>query len=353
MLIDQFVKQPGSWLSVKQDTGIVISSRVRLARNVKNVAFPEWAGEAESVRLCNDLHRILGEIPMLGDSTFFDMETLDPVEKEVLKERHLISNELADKGKGSGVLVTKDEGIAIMVNEEDHLRLQAISPGMQLSAIWEKINAVDSELEKHLGYAFSESLGYLTACPSNVGTGLRASVMMHLSGLKLMNEIEPAVKGMNRIGLAVRGLLGEGTEAYGDMFQVSNQSALGESEANIIQNLVRLVQEVATHEQNARARLMEQRKTCLLDQIGRAYGILMHAQVLSSREAIDLMSILKLGVDFGIVRNLTVSRINEIILLSQPGHLQRFVRKMLSPQERDETRARIVRQKLGNVSTQE
>jgi len=350
VLVDDFVKQPGSWLSMKQDTGVVISSRARLARNVRNVAFPEWAGEEECVKLCGELREALGNVSLLRGSLFLDMGTLDPVDKEVLKERHLISNELAERGKGSALAVTSDEGIAVMVNEEDHLRLQAISPGLNIADVWEKVNIVDSELDRKLDFAFSDRLGYLAACPSNVGTGLRVSVMMHLSGLRLMNEIEPVIKGMNRIGVAVRGLLGEGTEAYGNMFQVSNQSTLGETEQGIIDALMKIVSEVATHEQNARARLMEGKKIHILDQIGRACGILMRAMVMSSREAIDLLSILRLGIDIGIVKNLTVSRINETILLTQPGHLQKFVGKVLSPQERDEARARIVRQKLGDIS---
>ena len=350
MLVDDFVKQPGSWLSMKQDAGVVISSRARLARNVRNVAFPEWAGEEECIRLCGEMRKALGGISPLRGSLFLDMGALDPVDKEVLKERHLISNELAESGKGSALAVTEDEGIAVMVNEEDHLRIQAISPGLNIADVWEKVNAVDSELEKKLDFAFSDRLGYLAACPSNVGTGLRVSVMMHLAGLRLMNEIEPVIKGMNRIGVAVRGLLGEGTEAHGNMFQVSNQSTLGETEQGIIDGLLRIVSEAAIHEQNARARLMEGRKVHILDQIGRACGILMHAMVMSSREAIDLLSILRLGIDVGMVKDLTVSQINETILLTQPGHLQKFVGKILSPQERDEARARIVRQKLGNIS---
>lgn len=349
MVIDDLVKSPGSWLSMAQDTGIVISSRVRLARNVKDVAFPGWAGEDECIRLCSDLLRIFEKVPSVIDPMFLDMGSLKPVDKEVLKERHLISNELAEKGAGSGLLVAKDERIAVMINEEDHIRLQAISPGMNLPAVWKMVNSVDSELENHIVYAFSPRFGYLTACPSNVGTGLRASVMMHLSGLSLMNEIKPVINGLNKIGLAVRGLLGEGTEAYGNMFQISNQATLGESEDAIIGRLVQVVNEVVRHEQNARARLMEGKKTYMLDQIGRAFGVLLHARVLPSKEAVDLLSGLRLGVEFSVVKNLSVAHINEIMLLTQPGHLQKIAGKNLGPEERDQVRARIVREKLKNV----
>jgi len=348
--VDDLVRNPGAWLSMERDTGIVISSRVRLARNVKGALFPGWAGEEESVRLYRDVLKALQRVSSVVDPVFLDMAGLDPVDREVLKERHLISHEFAEKGAGSGLVVSGDEDIAIMINEEDHIRLQSISPGMNLPGVWEKINTVDSELEDYLEYAFSPRLGYLTACPSNVGTGLRTSAMMHLCGLKLMNEIEPVIRGLDKIGFTVRGLQGEGTEAYGNMFQVSNQITMGEKEEAIIERLVEVVRQVTRYEQNARTRLMEGKKTFVLDQIGRAFGVLLHAQALSSREAVDLLSGLRLGVEFGIVRNLTVTGVNEIMLLTQPGHLQKMAKKALDPEERDEVRASIVREKLKNTA---
>lgn len=349
MIIDDLLKNSGSWLSMGNDTGIVISSRVRLARNIREFAFPGRADKQECIRLCDRLREVCGNAQTLADPLFLDMNVLSPVDREVLKERHLISNELAGKGPGSGVVFTGDEQIAVMINEEDHIRLQAIRPGMDLQAAWETVNAVDSELESHLDYAFSPRLGYLTACPSNVGTGLRASVMMHLSALKLLGEVDSVIKGLDKIGLAVRGLLGEGTEAYGNMFQISNQTTLGETENAMIGRLVQVVNELIRHEQNARARLMDGKKTYVFDQIGRAFGVLVHACVLSSEEALDLLSALRLGVEFNIIRNLPLVRINEIMILTQPGHLQRISGNVLSPQERDEARARIVKEKLADV----
>jgi protein arginine kinase len=237
-----------------------------------------------------------------------------------------------------------------MINEEDHLRLQAISPGMNLPAVWDRVNALDTELESRLEYAFSPQLGYLTACPSNVGTGLRASVMMHLSGLRLTNEIQAVVKGLGKLGIAVRGLLGEGTEAHGNMFQVSNQGTLGEAEDAIIEGLIEVVAELTQHEQNARARLMEGRRTYVLDQIGRAYGVLSHARVLSSQEAIDMLSALRLGLELKLIDGLSISGLNEIMLLTQPGHLQKMAGHPLGPEERDELRASTVKRELGNVA---
>lgn len=352
MIVDDLIKRPGSWLSGGSDVGIVISSRVRLARNIRGVSFPGWAKEEECKLMCERVREALSEIDVLKDCLFFDISSLDQVDRDVLKERHLISNEFAEKGAGSALVVAENEHIAIMINEEDHLRLQAISPGRNLKAIWKNINDVDTALEESLDYAFSRQLGYLTACPSNVGTGLRASVMMHLSGLRLMDEIGPVVKGLEKMGFAVRGLLGEGSEAYGNMFQISNQSTLGETEDSIIEQLIEITDELAMHEKNARSRLMECRKPQILDQIGRAYGILTNAHVLPSREAVDLLSGLRLGVEMGLVKNLTISQINEILLMTQPGHLQKIECKNLAPDERDQVRARMVSDRLKEVIIQ-
>ncbi len=349
MITDDLIKGPGSWLSKEHAAGIIVSSRARLARNVTGTAFPGWAKEEVRVKLCGELRDVFKGIPGIENPIFFDMGNLDVVDKEVLRERHLISNELYARGRGSGLIAAQDEAIAVMINEEDHLRLQAISPGMSLHEVWGRLNELDSEVEKRLDYAFSPRLGYLAACPSNTGTGLRASVMMHLSGLRLLNEVDAVVRGLNRIGFAVRGLFGEGTEAYGNMFQVSNQTTMGDTEENIIKRLVEIIEELAQHERNARDRLLEKKEITLLDQIGRAFGVLMQAMMLSSRESVDLLSILRLGVEMGIVTGVSVARINEIMLLTQPGHLQKIMGKILGPQERDEARAMIVRQKLADM----
>jgi len=293
--------------------------------------------------------QVVGLTALKGASVF-DMGSLDPVDKAVLKERRLISSELVEQGSGSGVVVSDTRGTSVMINEEDHIRLQAMSPGIDLVGVWKRVDALDTELDGRVEYAFSHRLGYLTACPSNVGTGLRASVMLQLSGLKLMNEVDSVVNGLDKLGLAVRGILGEGSEAFGNMFQISNQTTLGESERKIIDRLTRIVSEVVEHERNARERVMAQRKTQMFDQIGRAFGVLSYAEVLSSGESVDRLSALRLGVEFGLVKNLTVNKINQMMLWVQPGHLQKLAGRLLRVEERDEVRARIVRQKLRNVS---
>jgi len=350
MTIEHFVRSPGAWLSRGEDAGIVISSRVRLARNVSGAVFPGWAGDDERAILCESLRDSLQGLEAIGSSVFLDMDATSRIDKAILQERHLMSPELAEKGKGSGLVVTHDEHVAVMINEEDHLRLQSIRPGMALETTWKTVSAIDSELESRVKYAFSPRFGYLTACPSNVGTGLRASVMIHLSGLRLLNEIEPVIKGLDKLGVAVRGLSGEGTEAHGNLFQISNQATLGASEETIISRLTEIVSEVVHHERNARARLMESRRVYVLDQIGRAFGILTRSRLLASGEAVDLLSGLRFGVELGIVRNLTVGKINEIMLLTQPGHLQKMAGKELTPEDRDVLRSDTVRRKLARVS---
>lgn len=350
MQIDELVRNPSSWLSNKSQAGVVISSRVRLARNLQGIPFPGWAKQREMVAVCSRVREACAQAAHLRQATFFDMGALDSLDREVLKERNLISQELLGKGAGSGLVTNSNESVSVMINEEDHVRLQAISPGMDLEAVFALADAVDSELEAHLDYAFSHKIGYLTACPTNVGTGLRVSVLLHLSGLCLQNEIEPLVNGLDKLGLAVRGLWGEGSDAQGNMFQVSNQTTLGESEQVIVQRLLRLVTEVVQHEENARLRLLETKESLLMDQIGRSFGVLLYAQVLQSRECVDLLAALRLGVEMGVVKDLKVGEINQIMLEAQPGHLQKVAGKALDSDERDELRAEVVRQRIRHVS---
>lgn len=349
MNVDQLITEPGSWLGGGDPEGMVVSSRIRLARNLRGAAFPGWAGEEECLRIWRDLRAILEGIPLLSPPLSVAMSDVDDLEKQILFERHLISREQAERGEGSGLVARPDERVAIMVNEEDHLRIQGLRPGLSLQEIWSEIDALDSEIEGHTRYAFSPRLGYLTACPSNVGTGLRASVMLHLPGLVLMNEINPIVKGMGKIGLAVRGLWGEGTEATGNMFQISNQITLGEPEQAIITELEQIVQEVVEHERNARSRLIQERELLLRDHVGRAYGILSNAHILTSKEALDLLSALRLGADLDILKALDGRIVDQLLLLTQPGHLQKIEGKKLKPQERDRSRARLVRTRLSEA----
>ena len=350
MILDDWIQKPGSWLASGNESGIIVSSRIRLARNIEGVAFPGWAGEEECVTIQSRILKCLPALPSMSPSLVLDMAGLAPVDREFLRERRLISNDLARKDKGSGVVVRHDELLSVMVNEEDHLRLQAMRPGFHLPELWDTINALDNEIEAQLPFAYSAALGYLTACPTNVGTGLRASVMMHVPGLRLMNEIDPIIKGLTKIGLAVRGLQGEGTEASGNMFQISNQATLGESEAVIIERMIQIVGEVANHEANARARLLESRETYVEDFVGRAYGVLCHAGILASQEALDMLSALRLGCELGMINDLDVADVNRLILFTLPGHLQKSEGRSIPPDERDQVRARLVRETIRRAS---
>jgi protein arginine kinase len=350
--INDLQARPGAWLGESARGGIVVSSRIRLARNLTGMAFPGWAGEVECRRLQGVLVEVLQSLPGLAPAFVVSMSELAPVDREFLQERHLISRELAAKSDGSALVMREDETVSVMVNEEDHLRLQAMRPGFALKELWEACDALDGELEAKVAYAFSPTLGYLTACPTNVGTGLRASVMVHLPGLRLTHEVEPIIKGLSKIGLAVRGLQGEGTEAAGNMFQISNQVTLGESEPVIVERLVQIVTEIAHHEENARRRLMEQREEQVRDFVGRAYGVLCHARVLTSRETLDLLSGLRLGCELGMIAGLTVASINRLMLLTSPGHLQKTEARVIPPDQRDMARARRIRESVRQAAFQ-
>ncbi len=350
MSVDALLRQPCAWLAAGLDSGPVISSRIRLARNLKSAAFPGWAGEEECDRIWLSVSPVIAAMPSLRMATAFAMDQMTELDRLVLLERHLISREQFSRGRGSGVVFRGDETLSVMVNEEDHLRIQGIRHGFDLPGLWEEVDRLDTELEESLPYAFSAKLGYLTACPSNVGTGLRASCMLHLPGLVLMNEIGPMMKGMAKIGLAVRGLMGEGTEASGNMFQISNQMTLGETEEQLVGTMEQIVQEIVEHELNARVRLMERREAMLRDHAGRAYGILAHAHLLSSKEALDFLSGLRLGIDTGILDQVSRRTVDELMLLTQPGHLQKLEQRALKPKERDRCRASLVRARLAGSS---
>lgn len=346
MTLDDLWRQPSAWLSAGGGPAVVVSSRVRLARNLQETTFPGWAEPAECEQVWNRLWPLLKALPPLDAGLSVEMAELPELDRLVLFERHLISRELKERGRGSGLIMAADERVAVMVNEEDHLRLQAMSPGLKLAGLWQVLTRMDDRLQEQVPFAFSPTLGYLTACPTNVGTGLRASVMLHVPALVLLDEIGPIIKGLDKIGLTVRGLWGEGTEAAGNMFQVSNQIRLGEKEEAIIGNLEKIVAEIAEFEQQARGRLMERKEPLAQDHVGRAWGILSHAHLLTSKEALDLLSGLRLGLDLGILK-ISSDVLDQLLLNIQPGHLQKAVGRKLRPKDRDRELATLVRARLG------
>jgi protein arginine kinase len=329
---------------------IVMSSRVRLARNIRDAAFPGWAKKPERIKVLDSIRPAVSALPEMKEAFSESMDNLTTLDKQILVERHLISREHAAKSSGSGLVLNRDETLCVMINEEDHMRMQALRPGLQLRQAWSAIDHVDSELERKLDYAFNPDLGYLTACPTNIGTGIRVSAMLHLPGLVLAEQINPIIQSVNKLGLAVRGLYGEGTEALGNVFQVSNQMTLGESESAIVERLEKVLAQIIEHEENARATLLEKKSKMVYNHIGRAYGILANAHSISSKETMNLLSLMRLGVDVGLFPGVDRSLVDELFILTQPAHLQKQHSEKLSAEERDLLRADMVRERLKQVS---
>lgn len=331
------------------DADIVISSRIRVARNLANLPFPHIMSQEQAEHIIHATHSAITNkdfVNEVGGLELIRMNELTPVERQILVEKHLISPDLLQNFERKAVVLRDDEVVSIMVNEEDHLRLQCLLPGLQLTEAWNTISTVDDGLEKTLDYAFNERLGYLTACPTNVGTGMRASVMLHLPGLVMVNQIKGVLATISKLGITVRGLYGEGTEASGNLFQVSNQVTLGQAEEDIIANMMSITRQLLTQERAAREAIYKERKEQLEDRVGRAYGLLRHAGIMSSEEAMRLLSDLRLGIDLGILKDLNANLITELLVLIRPAFLVKAANKEMTPLERDVYRAQLLRQKL-------
>ncbi|TAK96568.1 MAG: protein arginine kinase [Verrucomicrobia bacterium] len=351
MKLDDYLVAPGEIARRKgPHDRIVMSSRVRLARNIRDGAFPGWAKKPERVRILETILPAVEALPELKGAFSESMDNLSTLDRQILVERHLISREHQARSAGSGVVLNRDETLSIMINEEDHLRMQALRPGLQLRQAWTAIDELDSHLEKQLTYAFDSNLGYLTACPTNLGTGIRVSAMLHLPGLVLAEQINAIIQSVNKLGLAVRGLYGEGTEALGNVFQVSNQMTLGESEATILERMEKVLAQIIEHEENARGTLVEKKAKMVYNHIGRAYGILANAHSISSKETMNLLSLMRLGVDLSLFPDAERALVDELFLLTQPAHLQKQHSDKLSAEERDLLRADMLRERLAKVA---
>jgi len=347
MKLSSIISTQGEWLRGEgPHHQIVISSRVRFARNLRNRAFPGWAKKAERTAILDQIRPKVEQLPEMQDSFSELLQDLSALDKQVLVERHLISREHAAKGAGSALVMNRKQTLSVMINEEDHLRMQSMRSGLQLKQAFKLVDKIDSALESNLEFAFDPRLGYLTACPTNVGTGMRASAMLHLPGLVLSELINQVVQAVSKIGLAVRGLYGEGTEAMGNLFQISNQTTLGEKEDEIISRLTKVIETIIDKEHDARQVLLQKRSNTLWDQIGRAYGLLTYAHAMASKEALNLLSIIKLGVDLGAFPEERRLPIDELFIDTQPAHLQKSSQQKLNAEERDHLRAQIIRGRL-------
>ncbi|GAA4873030.1 protein arginine kinase [Paenibacillus vulneris] len=330
------------------DSDIVISSRIRIARNLQSYPFPMLATNQQSKEVLDQVSKVLSneDLHTISHFSLVPLDELNELEKRVLVEKHLISPALADESRNGAVILSDNESISIMVNEEDHLRIQCLCPGFQIKEAWDMANQIDDIFEVQLDYAFDEKRGFLTSCPTNVGTGIRASVMIHLPALVLTQQINRILSAITQVGLAVRGLYGEGSEALGNLFQISNQITLGQSEQEIIDNLHGVVRQLIEHERAAREKLQYETKAKLLDRISRSYGIMSYAAIMDSKEAAQRLSDVRLGIDLGIIKNVPTQVMNELLVMTQPGFLQQYAGEKLTPEERDIRRAQLIREKF-------
>lgn len=331
------------------DSDIVISSRIRIARNLQHYPFPIVATSAQSKEVLDKVASVVEseDLHAIGKFSFIPLADLNDLEKKVLVEKHLISPNLANESQNGAVILSDNESVSIMVNEEDHLRIQCLCSGFQIKEAWSLANQVDDLFEKHLEYAFDEKRGYLTSCPTNVGTGIRASVMIHLPALVLTQQINRILSAITQVGLAVRGLYGEGSEAIGNLFQISNQITLGQTEDEIIDNLHSVVRQIIEHERTARKTLAAESNSRLKDRVSRSYGILSNAFIIDSKEAAQRLSDVRLGIDLGIIPNVQQETLNELLVMTQPGFLQQYTGQKLSADDRDIRRAELIRQRIG------
>ena len=350
--LDALLTQTSEWLrGAGPSSEIVVSSRVRLARNLEHFPFATRAtaeSQAEVLRLTKEG---LGQTPSLRKPLVLELDQLDEVNRLFLVERHLISREHAGQPEHRGVVIGPGEVVSVMINEEDHLRVQVMQSGLNLDDAWTIIDTLDDELSEVLPFAYSSDWGYLTCCLTNAGTGLRASVMVHLPALVITKQVNKVLHAITKLGLTARGLYGEGTEALGNFFQMSNQVSLGRTEEEIVENIERIMKQVIGHEQAARESFGTNNRLQLEDRIWRAYGVLRYAQTISSNETLDLLSAVRLGVDLGIMKHVDRSTVNEMLILSQPAHLQKLEGNKLSAQARDAKRAALIRQRLGARET--
>lgn len=327
----------------------IVSSRIRLARNIANRNFPMMLSAMESEAIIEEIVKIFIEDSSLHKK--FDvniLKELDTLKLQELVENHLMSPNLFDNALKGALIVSKDKRISIMINEEDHIRIQSIEKGFQLDEAFKAANDIDDVLEERLGYAFDEMLGFLTSCVTNVGTGLRASAMLHLPALRVIGELNKIIQMLSKIGFTVRGTYGEGSEALGNMFQISNQITLGVSEQEIIKAVTNIVNQLVEKEKKARAVLLEKDRVLVEDKIYRSFGILKNARLLSYKESMMLLSDVILGAHMGILTEVNKETLYHTINCIQPASLQLKYDEKMSDRERDVKRAELIKELITN-----
>jgi len=345
--LEQLTRSRGEWLKGSgPESDIVISTRIRLARNLAAYPFMSRATEADRQRIQQTLKEAIFHGADASQLIHVDLEQVDLLDRHLLVERQLISRELAEGNGPRSAVVDRNERFSLMINEEDHLRIMAIGSGLNLQEVWQMVSQWDDRVEQKVVYAFDEKLGYLTACPTNVGTGIRVSVMLHLPALVLTRQIEKIFRSLQKLDLAVRGLYGEGSQSMGDFYQISNQITLGQSEQEIIKKVGDIIPVIIDYERKARELLLRESLQNLHDRVSRAFGILRTAQTISSEETMHLLSSVRMGVHLGLIKEIGILLVNDLFLQTQPAHLQKITGKELDSTDRDIERAQFLRRHL-------
>lgn len=345
--LNQLTTQCGEWLRGSgPESDIVISSRIRLARNLGDYPFIRRCTDFDRTSIEKLVREKLSDSADLKDMLYVDVDGLESVDRQFLVERQLISRELAESDGARSVAIDTQEQFSLMVNEEDHLRIQLMKSGLDLGNAWDQINAIDDAIESKVNYAYDKRLGYLTACPTNVGTGMRVSVMLHLPALVITRQLDKVFRSLQKISLAVRGLYGEGSQAMGDFYQISNQITLGRSEKELISQVGDVVPVLIEYERKARTYLIDESRKDLHDRISRAYGILCTAQTITSEETMHLLSSVRMGVNLGLIDDLEIPTVNQLFIHTQPAHLQKLRGATLDSADRNSERALYLRKHL-------
>ena len=347
MKLEELAGKCGEWLRGSgPESDIVISSRIRLARNLAEFPFVRRASDDERTQILRQVKKKLQSMDCWSSMLFLELNQLDDVDRQFLVERQLMSREMAEGEGDRAVAIDTNERFSIMVNEEDHLRIQVMCSGLDVQTAWDRIDKLDDELEKRLTYAFHDGLGYLTACPTNVGTGLRVSVMLHLPALVITREIEKVFRSLQKINVAVRGLYGEGSQFMGDFYQISNQITLGRTEQELVATVSEVVPRIIEYERRARDFLVNESEQDLHDDVSRAYGILCTAKKISSEETLHYLSKVRMGVNLGLINSLEIATINKLFVHTQPAHLQKLRGGHLSVADRNIERASYLQSHL-------
>ncbi|QDU87594.1 Protein arginine kinase [Pirellulimonas nuda] len=350
--LEELAPSSGEWLrGAGPESDIVISSRVRLARNLADFPFIARATESDREEIERQLRTRIETLQKENEKfpsslAYVDVGRLEEIDRQFLVERQLISRELAEGDGARAVVIDRGEQFSVMINEEDHLRIQVMHSGLDLETAWEQINTLDDLLEEQITYAWSDKLGYLTACPTNVGTGVRVSVMLHLPALVITRQVDKVFRSLQKINLAVRGLYGEGSQAMGDFYQISNQVTLGQSEQELTKKVADIVPVLLGYERKARDFLMQESQQTLHDRVSRAYGILRTAQTISSEETLHLLSSVRMGINLGLIRDVEIPTINKLFIHTQPAHLQKIAGMELDTSDRNIERASYLRRHL-------